>query len=61
MGFSPLLQASQDGHLGMVKLLAEHGAGMDMNSATNVITSRGSVKFSLLILAEWLDSCDVGH
>ena len=38
-GFTPLLQASQCGHLGVVKALVEHDPEMDLDKTTKVIIS----------------------
>ena len=39
VGFTPLLQASQDGHLGVVKTLVEHDPEMDLDETTKVVIS----------------------
>lgn len=35
-GFTPFLQASQDGHLEFVKMLVEHDKELDINQKTDV-------------------------
>lgn len=57
--------ASQNGHIGVVKVLVEHDAGMDvMNQLTNV---GSTVLFKLLLCActlsiiGWLVSCNGGY
>ena len=65
-GFTPLLQASQDGHLRVVKELVEHDAAikMDINQVTDVFSMHhtgGHLFCSCLsIIAGWLVSRDAG-
>lgn len=47
-GFTPLLQASQDGHLGIVKLLVEHDMDMDINQHTDVSTATISDQLAII-------------
>ena len=39
VGFTPLLQASQDGHLGVVKALVEHDPEMGLDETSKVVIS----------------------
>lgn len=41
-GFTPLIQASQDGHLDVVKLLIEHDSERVLEQRTKVIAHKNS-------------------
>ncbi len=62
-GFTPLLQASQDGKLGIVKLLVEYDEEMDIDQQTEVTqtTCLSTVLYALFCITERLVSYNAGH
>ena len=65
LGFTPLLQASQDGHLGVVKALVEHDPEMDLDKTTKVIFSIQAYIYiyiyTIAMTIERLDSHNDSH